>query len=74
MLKFIELTSVRDTPLYVQIDSIVMVEAFTFADKPSPRYEGHTGARLTLSSNGCSDTAYCLELPQEVMLRLVKAN
>lgn len=77
MLKFVELTSFFDTPLYVRVDLITTIEGFTMkslAGREPHKHEGHIGARITIMTGTCSESWTCLETVEEVIMRLTKAN
>lgn len=65
--QFMELTSTRDTPLFVRKDIVLFIEGFTFEDET-------VGTRLTLLAGQWSETITCKEKVSAVFKRLIAEN
>lgn len=72
MTKFIQLTSLHNTPLYVRKSAILYVEGFTL--KPDHEtHPNHVGSRLTLLAGQWSEAAMCLE-PTDKVISLLELD
>ncbi len=71
MVDFLQLTSTRNTPIYIRAASVLYWEAFTFADddKYAP---GKVGVCVRLVSGQWGDTVYALNNSADVLEVLCK--
>jgi hypothetical protein len=70
MIDFMELTSTRNTPLFVRKSVVLFVEGFTMELKDNPDGIERVGSRLTLIAGQWSEAIVCLEPVEVVMAKL----